>query len=219
MYLPMSNSGPITRMLEDLLARANSGEEAAFDVLVLQATDRLRRLVRGQLRKYPHVRRWEETDDVFQAALIRLHRSLSEVRPDSLRGFYGLAATQIRRCLIDLARHYYGAHGIGANHHSVGGGVAGGEAADAVLHRAPAEHPPERLEDWTAFHEAIELLSPDVREVFELVWYGGLTQKDVAEMLGVSDRTIIRRMNMARVTLHRLLTDLDGSNEAREVTS
>ena len=68
------------------------------------------------LREYSKVKRWEQTDDVLQNAMLRLHRSLVEVKPESPRQFYGLAATQIRRELIDLARHHYSEKGIGENH-------------------------------------------------------------------------------------------------------
>ena len=67
------------------------------------------------------MKRWSETDDVLQNAMLRLHRSLAEIQPECPSQFYGLAATQIRRELIDLARHYYGAQGIGARHHTDGG--------------------------------------------------------------------------------------------------
>ena len=69
-------------------------------------------------RNYPHLRRWEQTDDVFQTAALKLHRSLAEVKPESVRQFFGLAATQIRRTLIDLARHHYGPEGSAANQES-----------------------------------------------------------------------------------------------------
>ena len=73
------------------------------------------------LGRFPNVRRWADTDDVLQNAQLRLLHALETVRPDSTRRFFGLAAKQIRWELIDLARHFYGAEGIGANHASKGG--------------------------------------------------------------------------------------------------
>jgi hypothetical protein len=64
----------------------------------------------------PRVHRWEGTDDVLQVALLKLHRALEKIKPIDLRGYMVLAAVQIRRTLIDLARHYYGKEGIGKNH-------------------------------------------------------------------------------------------------------
>ena len=62
--------------------------------------------------------RWEQTDDVVQNALVRLRRALETTSPESVRSFVNLAAVQIRRELIDLARHYHGPNGMGAHHES-----------------------------------------------------------------------------------------------------
>lgn len=203
-----------TTRLQYLLDRyqfANEAEQThAFDDLIDYASRRLRSLARKMLARYPHVRRWEETDDVMQAALLRLHRSLSEVRPDSKRAFFGLAATQMRRTLIDLARHYYGAHGHGKNHHSVAGdrvNQGNSSAGDAVELAAAREtnREPDDLQRWTDFHEAIDQLLDEEKEVISLVWYGGMLQKEVAELLEVSERTVIRRMNRAKLSLNELM--------------
>jgi len=190
-----------------LLERANAAEDGAFDQLAIQATERLRALARRMLKRYPHIRRWEETDDILQAALIRLHRSLTEVKPDSRRAFFGLAITQIRRTLIDLARHYYGAHGDGAHHHTDAVGRAADDAGGPLAQAVGSADEPDTLQQWTSFHEAIEALPEDERETFSLVWYGGLTRREAAEVLAVSERTVIRRLNRARLALHE---QLDG---------
>ena len=165
------------------------------------------------LKRFPHVKRWEDTDDIFQAAVIRLHRSLTDVKPESARAFFGLAATQIRRSLIDLARHYYGAHGHGANHHSRGNGKAADDSGGLLAHKPGVSERPEALHEWAMFHEAIESLPPDEQEVFGLIWYGGHLQKDIAAMIGVSEKTVVRRMNRARLQLHDLM---NGSSPLAE---
>jgi RNA polymerase sigma-70 factor (ECF subfamily) len=203
----MDNTNDTSTEFQVLLARANTSEEGAFDELAIHATERLRGLARRMLRRYPHLRRWEETDDIFQAALIRLHGSLTEVKPDSRRAFFGLAITQIRRTLIDLARHYYGAHGDGAHHHTDVGGQAADDAGGPIAQAVGNADGPEALRQWTCFHEAIEALPEDERETFSLVWYGGLTQRAAAEVLAISERTVIRRLNRARLALH---DQLDG---------
>ena len=105
---------------DELLGRHRAGDPSARDGLIRLAQSRFTTLARAMLRRYPHLRRWEQTDDLLNAALIRLHRSLAEVRPETVRHFDNLAATQIRRELIDLARSYYGPEGLGANHHTDG---------------------------------------------------------------------------------------------------
>jgi DNA-directed RNA polymerase specialized sigma24 family protein len=65
----------------DLLDRLRAGDGSARDRLIALAQGRFVALARAMLRRYPQVRRWEQTDDLLQAALVRLHRSLAEVRP------------------------------------------------------------------------------------------------------------------------------------------
>jgi RNA polymerase sigma factor (sigma-70 family) len=165
--------------------------------IIEHTCERLRGLARRMLRGIPGVHRWTETDDVLQNALIRLHRSLAEVRPQSARQFYGLATTQIRRELLDLARSQFGPEGIGKNHQT-DGGVAAAELATTE---------PQSLEDWTAFHEEVEKLPDQEREVFGLLWYGGLPQADAAKVLGISLATLKRRWQSARLHLGKVLHD------------
>ncbi len=86
-----------TTKLQHWLTLAGRGDTEARNQIIDHTCERLRLLTRKMLRGYPSVRRWSETDDVLQNAMIRLHRSLAEVKPESPRQFYGLAATQIRR--------------------------------------------------------------------------------------------------------------------------
>ncbi len=104
-----------TTQLQVLL---DQGDDQAYRELLEVASSRLQKLARRMFRSDDRLRRWEQTDDVFQLAVLRLHRALSEVKPVSVRSFLGLAATQIRRTLMDLARHHYGPEGAGANHES-----------------------------------------------------------------------------------------------------
>jgi len=130
---------------------------------------------------------------VFQGAAIRLLRALEVDPVVETREFMNLAATHVRWELIDLARHFYGPHGIGANHGSADPDRSGAAIPDAV----EAEKERDDLERWTALHEAAELLPVDEREVFGLVIYHGWTQNQVAELFGVSDRTIRTRWKSA----------------------
>jgi RNA polymerase sigma-70 factor (ECF subfamily) len=67
---------------------------------------------------------------------------------------------------------------------------------------------PDDLEKWTAFHEAVERLPVERREVVSLIYYHGWTQAEVAKHLGMSKRTVQRHWAAAMVTLHGLLKDL-----------
>ena len=81
-----------TRHLQQLLDRLRAGDESARDALIEHAFDRLRRLTRKLKQDFPGVGRWEQTDDVFQQAVMRLYRSLRDVQPENTRAFLALAA-------------------------------------------------------------------------------------------------------------------------------
>jgi RNA polymerase sigma-70 factor (ECF subfamily) len=188
-----------TTQLQHWLELARRGDVNARDAVLAHACDRLRSLTHKMLRGFPRVRRWSETDDVLQNALLRLHRALAEVQPESARQFYGLAAQQIRRELLDLAKHFYGAEGIGAKHQSDDGQGVKAKPAETVR--------PETLETWTRFHEHVEKLPEEEREVVALLWYDGLSQPEAASVLGISLATLKRRWQAARLRLYELLDD------------
>ena len=60
--------------------------------------------------------------------------------------------------------------------------------------------------------EALEAISPQRRQVVELRWYGGLELREIATLLGVSERTVHREWERARAFLQAMLEDgADGS--------
>jgi RNA polymerase sigma-70 factor (ECF subfamily) len=97
-----------TTILQRCLDRVQAGDETARAELIDRAQGRLKQLTLKMLKDFPRLHPWEEPDDVFQSAMLRLCRALQEVTPTSVRSFFRLAAVQIRRELIDLARHYFG---------------------------------------------------------------------------------------------------------------
>ena len=202
----MADLADNTQRLDALASKASQGDPGAYDELLDLASQRLYKLARKMFSRYPRLRRWEQTDDVFQNAMLRLHRSLNEVRPDSARAFLGLAAVQIRRTLLDLARHHFGPGGDAAKHHS-------DPSAAALNQKATHQERPETLAEWARFHEIIEALPREEREVFHLVWYDGMSQKQVAELLRMSQRTVRRRVHAARLAIYEALRGEEPSIE------
>jgi RNA polymerase sigma-70 factor (ECF subfamily) len=189
-----------TREAQDLLERHRAGDPSAREGLIALSQGRFVALARAMLRRYPHVRRWEETDDLLQAALLRLHRSLAQVQPEGVRHFDNLAAAQIRRELIDLARSYHGPQGIGARHHTDGTDPGG-----RLVQLADEAGKPESLEGWAAFHEAVDHLPEEEKEVVNLLWYGNMTHAQAAGALGVTTKTVQRRWASARLMIRDAL--------------
>ena len=177
--------------------RLREGDDSAREALLSRAFDRLRRLARKILKGYPVVGRWEQTDDVLQNAMIRLDRALRYLDPPTAKDFFRLAAAQIRRELIDLARHYEGPKGLGANHES----RQGPDSRIGFGRSTEASQDHERLAEWSEFHEKVEALTDQDREMFDLLWYQGMSQAEAAASLGVSERTVNRRWLSARLHL------------------
>src|SRR4029077_3616189 len=103
--------------------------------------ERLQLLAHVMLRRFPPVRRREDTHDVLQNAHLRLLRDLRDKakRPASVRDFFNLAANRIRSVLLNLHEHHTRSPGPGGH-----GPDPDEDAAD--------------LDRWTAFHEAVEKL-------------------------------------------------------------
>lgn len=186
--------------LQNLIDEALAGSTSAHAALLDHACDRLLRLTRTMFHGYPNLRRWEQTDDVFQNSLVRLHRALAEVRVESVRHFFNLAALQVRRELLDLAKHHFGPHGIGANHHT--DGIPADDAGGPLHDRAEQ---PADLSQWGDFHADVEKLSESEQEIVNLLFYDGLTQEEAAKVLGISLRTLKRRWQDVKFKLHEVL--------------
>ena len=192
---------PSTGETTHLLRRLGSGDEQARERLIEHAAERLRRLASRMLKGYPGVGRWEQTDDVWQNALLRLHGALKTKTPQNSLHFNRLASLQIRRELIDLARHHAGAKGQGAKHHH---GPA--DDPDGVLCRqASRGDEPSSAAEWSEFYERVESLPEEERKVFDLLHVQEMTQEEAAQVLGVSIRTVKRLWRETRGSLARML--------------
>jgi RNA polymerase sigma-70 factor (ECF subfamily) len=190
-------------LIQGWINRLHAGDESARGELLAASCERLRRLTRKMLKGYPGVRRWEETDDVLQNASLRLCRALQAVTPPSVRDYFRLAAVQIRRELLDLARHYYGPEGQGAHHASdVVKYDSAGDLRPAAHDKPDLGADPNRLAAWCEFHRQINALPDEEREVFELIWYQGLSQAEAAQVLNISERTLQRHWRSARLKLY-----------------
>jgi DNA-directed RNA polymerase specialized sigma24 family protein len=68
-----------------------------------------------------------------------------------------------------------------------------------------ATRDPTKLAEWVDFHETIDTLPEPEREVFDLLWYHGLSQDEAAGVLEVDVRTVKRRWRAAGLSLHATL--------------
>ncbi|NCA12183.1 sigma-70 family RNA polymerase sigma factor [bacterium] len=193
----MAPHAPLPADLDDCLARLAAGDLSARDRIIELCGDRIRHLAHRMLAGFPNVRRWDDTDDVFQAAAMRLHRSLGQLPIGSPRDLLAIAATEIRRELIDLARKHAGPESYAANHatnllRAEPGRTTSARHVDGLAARDTD------LDRWTIFQETVERLPDDAREVFHLVWFLGADQKTIAGLLDCSERTVKTRWREAR---------------------
>ena len=185
-----------TAQLTACLARLAAGDVAARDQVIEVCSERLRALTHRMVRRYPGVRRYDDTDDVFQGAVMRLHRALGQMAlgGESPRSLMALAATQIHRELIDLARRYAAPSSFAANHGT--NVMRGSDSERYFVDEAAATEEP--LERWEQFHQVVQKLPPEQKEVFHLVWYLGADQKTIAGFLDCSERTVKNYWRQAR---------------------
>jgi RNA polymerase sigma factor (sigma-70 family) len=168
-----------TRILE-CVDRFRAGDATAADDLFRTVGERLEHLARRMLAGFPTVRPVADAGDVVQGAAMRLLSALRQLRPQSSREFFNLAAVQIRRELLDLARRV----ACRTKPDSLNG-----DARTDFTDPAPVG---DDLDRWTSFHEAVEKLPVEEREAIGLVYYHGRSRGEAAEILGVNERTISR---------------------------
>jgi len=202
----MSDPALDTMMLHDYLNRWKAGDREAMNELVATCHARLDRLARHMLRGFPNVSGWEQAEDVLHNSLLKLLHTLETITPKTTRDFFNLASVHIRRELLDLARHYRRRRMVSLDHDASTESTTG-----HGLHPAsPAI--PEDFETWCRFHEAVDGLDPEEREVIGLVFYHGWTQKKIADLFQVDERTIRRRWSAACLKLRARVDDDNSLN-------
>lgn len=179
----------VTAILQDW----SSGDPKAPERLMPFVYDELRRLARSFLSREREGHTLQPTALVNEA-FVRLVDQ-TRVNWQSRAHFYSIASSMMRRVLIDHAR----ARATGKR-----GGAAIRLSIDDV--QIPIE---ERAASFVALDEALKTLEQmDERKckVVEMRFFGGLTDEEIAEVLGVTSRTVLRDWKKARLWLYRELT-------------
>lgn len=196
------NESCSTIFIQQQLQELRAGHHAGRDAIVAFAIRRQRQLAQHMLRDFPHVSRFEESDDLLQRSALRLQQALTKVVPENPIELLRLTAQHMRYELIDLAR-YYRRRQLAPQPEDLGDGTS--SRGDPIVERSDSTYHPGRLAEWTSIHEKIALMPDELRQVVELHWYHDLNQVEVAELLGVDRRTIIRRWQKARLLLQDLI--------------
>ncbi len=205
----MDSSSLHTTLLHNLLDRVRAGDRQARDELLRSIGARLERLARKMLHRFPTVRGWADSSDVVQNATLRLLRALEQTRPPSVRAFFGLAAEQMRRELLDLARQASRGRRLGMASPAVSA-----DQAETLVDFPAYSDDEEDLSLWEQFHDAVVTLPGEEREIVSLIYYHGWSQQRVSALLQMAERTVRRRWRSACLRLRDKLNGrLPGSGD------
>lgn len=197
----MSDESTGTIRLEECIQRLNKGDTLARAELLNITCDRLLRLTHRIKESYPGVGRWEQTEDICQNASLKLYEALHDVELNDARHYFRLAAKKIRETLLDLARHYSGPLGAGANHATMPAQSPNESFAASPLDAGEMTNNPRQIAEWTEMHKVIESLPEESKEMFDLLWYHELSQEEAANLIGLSIRQVKRRWREAKIQL------------------
>src|SRR5262245_38189603 len=199
-----------TTVLQGLLERAAAGDVASRRRLLELARDRLARHARSLLHgRYARLEPFAQTDDVVQQLYLKVLRNPDRFWLDARGGpvqtlaeFFGHTAAWMRDVLCDLLRRECGRDGT---RHAAMPLAAGPSDTGPGYELSSSTLDGEKLRRWAEFHEAAARLPDDLRAVFDLLWYQGLTQAEAAAVLGVAVRTVKLRWMKARLRVQQAL--------------
>jgi RNA polymerase sigma factor (TIGR02999 family) len=179
----------VTQILMDW----SGGDAAAAERLMPLVYEELRRLARNYLAR-------ERADHTLQATAL-VHEAYLRLADETRLNwkdrahFYGIAARLMRRILVDHAR---------AHKAEKRGGLEQKFSLDEAR-----ELPTKQDVDLVELNGALENFAHDYprkSEVVELKFFGGLDAKEISEVLQVSEKTVLRDWNFAKLWLCRALT-------------
>jgi RNA polymerase sigma factor (TIGR02999 family) len=185
---------PASEITEGLRDWSDNRREDSADALLTLVYDELRRQAHRYLQK-ERAGHTLQTTALVHEAYLKLAEQKS-VAWESRSHFYAIAATMMRRILVDYAR----------TKHRV---RRGGEHEDLPLEHALTIGVSENDFDLLALDEALDRLAAkdaQVAKVVELRFFSGLDVVETAGVLGISESTIKRDWQMAKAWLHRELT-------------
>lgn len=186
---------PITQLLQ----RASQGDAGALGDVFQALYPDLKRIARARLYSQGRGNAMQTTTLVHESFLKLVEGKLA--RLEDRRHFFAYAAKTMRHLIIDNAReHLAERRGAGAEHvtMSAAEALAAGSGSDEQLLRV---------------HEALgelEKIDPELAELVELRYFAGYTEPEVAELLGVNERTVRRRWDKGRAWLYMALDDGAG---------
>lgn len=175
--------------MTELLERMRAGDAAAREELFAAAYGELRRLAGARLRDGGRGTVLETTALVHECYLRFL--GAGELRADDRRGFFAYASQVMRSVIVNSVRERQAAR-------------RGGDALKLRLSTEIAANLAGDEETLLRVHEALEVLEQaDSRlaQIAQMRYFGGYSEQEIAEALEVTERTVRRDWEKARLIL------------------
>ena len=175
--------------LTELIQQASQGNERAFRIIFDATYEELRRIARARLSKNQRATLLDTTALVHESYL-RLAKA-RELTVTDRAHFFRYAGQVMRSIVVDFARMKMAER-------------RGGGAVDVTLNTQVDIAAPAGEEEVLRIHDALaELASIDSQlvEIVEMRYYAGLTEREIADALQVTERTVRRRWEKARLLL------------------
>ncbi len=176
-----------------LIARAQGGEREAFDALFQALYPDLKRLARARLARHQRGTLMETTALLHECYLRFLEAG--SLTPGDRAHFIGYAAHVMRSIIVD---------GVRASLRERRGGDAEHVPLDTGIAEALALPEDEVLDVDRALRDLAQL-EPRLAQVVEMRYFGGMKETEIAQALGVTERTVRRDWEKARLLLAHAL--------------
>jgi RNA polymerase sigma factor (TIGR02999 family) len=175
--------------LTELLGRLKAGDAEARNALFAAAYAELHRLARSRLRDGGRNTLLDTTGLVHESYLRFLNAR--ELRAEDRRAFFSYASQVMRSVIVNSARERIAQK-------------RGGDLRPLTLSTQLVADVAENEQTILRVHEALEALEqadPRLAEVAQMRYFGGYSEQEIAETQGISDRTVQRDWEKARLIL------------------
>jgi RNA polymerase sigma factor (TIGR02999 family) len=174
--------------VDDLISRVNAGDAGARDALFATAYPALRELAHARLRDGAARAAGLHTTQLVHESYLRLARG-TRLQPDNRREFLAFAARIMREVIVDTLRRPRDGDLLTLDT-QVEVGLSGAASEVLRVHEALA---------------ALQSAEPRLAQVVEMRYFGGYTEVEIGEVLGLTERTVRRDWDKARLLLLALL--------------
>jgi RNA polymerase sigma factor (TIGR02999 family) len=179
--------------ISELIRRVNAGEPGAQDALFAAAYGELRKLARSRLHDGGRNTVLDTTALVHESYLRFL--KVGALRSDDRRAFFAYASRVMRSVIIDAVRERQAER-------------RGGDLQRLTMNTQMVDNLPAGEDELLQVHEALEMLAqaePRLAKVVEMRYFGGYTEAEIGEALELTERTVRRDWDKARLLLGAML--------------